>query len=223
MTYYKTAKDINVDESADRNSRRRDDVGPDGEERPRREDREPRTPRQTEEGYSRFFINIGKKDGIVPAEMLKLINGATNDHEIRIGVIDLMGTFSFFEASEAHKQKILDSFKDIEYNGREVRIEVAEASQGGGAGGGSRGGDRERGGDRGGYRGGDRGGDRGGYRGGDRSGDRRSSGGYRGGESSGGGERRSGGYRGGESGGRDRRSSGGYRGGESGGGDRRRR
>jgi len=248
LTYYKNAKDINVDENAERNPRRRDEVGPDGEERPRREDREPRTPRQTEAGYSRFFINIGKKDGIVPAEMLKLINGATNDHDINIGVIDLMGTFSFFEASEAHKQKILDSFQNIEYNGREVRIEVAEASQGGGAGGerrgGSRGGDRDRSGDRGGYRGGDRGGDRGGYRGGDRGGDRRSSGGdrggYRGGESSGGGERRSGGYRGGESsgsgerrsggyrggegsGGGERRSGGGYRGGESGGGDRRRR
>jgi len=235
LTYYKNAKDINVDENAERAPRRRDEGAIEGEERPRR-DREERTPRQTEEGYSRFFINIGKKDGIVPAEMLKLINSATNDHEIRIGVIDLMGTFSFFEASEAHKQKILDSFQNIEYNGREVRIEVAEASQAGAAGGER----RERSGDRGGYRGGDRGGDRGGYRGGDRSGDRRSSGGYRGGEGSGGGERRSsGGYRGGESsggdrrsggyrggegsGGGERRSSGGYRGGESSGGDRRRR
>jgi ATP-dependent RNA helicase DeaD len=235
LTYYKNAKDINVDENAERTPRRRDEGAIEGEERPRR-DREERTPRQTEEGYSRFFINIGKKDGIVPAEMLKLINSATNDHEIRIGVIDLMGTFSFFEASEAHKQKILDSFQNIEYNGREVRIEVAEASQAGGTGGDR----RERSGDRGGYRGGDRGGDRGGYRGGDRGGDRRSSGGYRGGEGGGGGERRSsGGYRGGESsggdrrsggyrggegsGGGERRSSGGYRGGESSGGDRRRR
>jgi len=198
LTYYKEARDINVDENAERLSRRRDDL-PEGEERPRR-DREERTPRQTEAGYSRFFINIGKKDGIVPAEMLKLINNATNDHEIRIGVIDLMGTFSFFEASEVHKQKILDSFKDIEYNGREVRIEVAEASQSGG-------GERR---------------SSGGYRGGDRS-ERRSS--YGGGDREHGGERRrsSGGYRGGESGGRERRSSGGYRGGESGGGDRRRR
>jgi ATP-dependent RNA helicase DeaD len=239
LTYYKNAKDINVDENSERTPRRRDENGVEGEERPRR-DREERTPRVTEEGYSRFFINIGKKDGIMPAEMLKLINSATNDHDIRIGVIDLMGTFSFFEASEEHKQKILDSFQNIEYNGRDVRIEVAEASQAGGAGGGER---RERsGGDRGGYRGGDRGGDRGGYRGGDRGGDRRSSGGYRGGEGSGGGERRSsggyrggegsgggerrsgGGYRGGEGGGGgERRSSGGYRGGESGGGDRRRR
>ncbi len=196
LQYYSGAKDINIDENAERSSRRRDDdrMENGGEGRIRGEGRS----RQTERGYTRFFINIGKKDGIMPAEMLKLINNATNDRDIRVGVIDLMGTFSFFEASEQYAQKIVDSFHDIEYAGREVRVEIAGASQpGGGEGGerrssgrsrggdrGSRSGDRDR--DRGGYRdrdrdrsprGGDRGGDRGGYRDRDRDrgGDRRSS------------------------------------------------
>ena len=189
LKYYRNAADINCDErSSDRGTKRRerdgdsrDRDGDSGEGRSRDKSRS-RTP---ESGFARFFINVGKKDGIRPAEILKMINEATDDREIRVGVIDLMSTYSFFEANEHSATKILNSFQDIVYNGREVRVELAgDAPQGGGSEGEERGErpKRERwheGGNR------DRGGDfRGGFHGGDRrgGGDRRSGGSDRGGD-----------------------------------------
>jgi ATP-dependent RNA helicase DeaD len=184
LNYYRDAEDINVDErSSDRGKRRDNDNSfkdRDGNRDSYSEgrSRDKSRSRSPEAGYARFFINVGKKDGIKPSEILKMINEATNDRDIRVGVIDLMSTYSFFEATERSASKILNSFHDINFNGRDVRVELAgDAPQGGDTGNSydeerseyrpkrerwSEGG-RGRGGDfRSDFRGGDRGGDRGG-------------------------------------------------------------
>jgi len=62
-----------------------------------------------------------------PKDLIGVINDNTNDRDIEIGAIDIMGTFSFFEVPEAHTDKILNSFQDANYNGRDVRVEQASA------------------------------------------------------------------------------------------------
>ena len=130
--------------------------------------------------YTRLFINLGSVDEFNRGELLGYIcNNAKISGRI-VGKIDVKGVYSFFEVPHADSEKVIESFKGVEFKGREVRIEVSGEGTSS-----SRGGDRREGG----YRGGDR--REGGYRGG---GDRRE-GGYRGGDrrdngNRGGGDRR---------------------------------
>ena len=52
--------------------------------------------RQAEEGYSRLFINLGKKDGFYPGEVMQFINRNVKGR-VEVGHIDLQNTFSFIE------------------------------------------------------------------------------------------------------------------------------
>lgn len=165
LDYYKNAPDLNapVEEGrSERGERSGRDFGGKSE-------------------YTRLFINLGSVDEFNRGELLGYIcNNAKISGRI-VGKIDVKGVYSFFEVPHADTEKVMESFKGVEFKGREVRIEVSGEGTSS-----SRGGDRRDGG----YRGGDR--REGVYRGGDRR-----EGGYRGGD------RREGGYRGG-----DRRDSG---------------
>jgi ATP-dependent RNA helicase DeaD len=165
LDYYKNAPDLNapVEEGrSERGERSGRDFGGKSE-------------------YTRLFINLGSVDEFNRGELLGYIcNNAKISGRI-VGKIDVKGVYSFFEVPHADTEKVMESFKGVEFKGREVRIEVSGEGTSS-----SRGGDRRDGG----YRGGDR--REGGYRGGDRR-----EGGYRSGD------RREGGYRGG-----DRRDSG---------------
>src|SRR6478736_3360765 len=141
---------------------------------------------------SRFFINLGKMDGLEKAGMLELLDDITGLEKKDIGKIDLKGAYSFFEVEKEAADKVLKGFQGgVEYQGRQVRVELTADS-------GSRGGSRRDRGDRGGDSEGRSSGPRrersGGY--GDRrssggSGDRRSSSGYGDKRSSSGSDRRS--------------------------------
>ena len=161
LDYYSKAPDLNV--SAD-------DRG-EGRERGERG--------AVNSDYTRLFINVGSVDEFTRGDLLGFVcnNGKISGKSV--GKIDLKGVFSFIEVENASAQDLLANFKDVQFNGREVRIEVSGEATSGERRGGS--GERRSGG--GGFGGGRSGG-----------GERRSGGGgYGGGSRSGGGERRSGG------------------------------
>ena len=118
-----------------------------------------------EEGYSRFFLNFGKADGLYPNQLIELVNKCVPG-KVRIGKIDLRDNFSFFEVEEGEAQRVMDSMNGFEIDGRRISVEPAQGKSEGrgsrGGGGFSRGGGSTRGGgagSRGGYKGG------GGYKG----------------------------------------------------------
>lgn len=219
IEYYDRAGDLNVsggkgdredrgDRGRDRNDRfdrkdrfERSDRG----ERGDRGDRSDRAPRDMG-NRTRFFVSLGKRDGLNPGGLLRVICDATGIKSASVGRIDVMPNFSFFEADKGDEGSILSQVNGADYEGHKVMVEITqkkaeggERRSGGGGerrsfGGGERrsfGGDRERSG----------GGDR------DRSGGERRSGG--GGFRSEGGASR-GGFGGARrEGGSDRRSSGG--------------
>ena len=76
--------------------------------------------------YSRFFINIGKKDRIDPKGIIGMINDFTRDRDIAVGSIDILDNFSFFEVDSASTEKIINSFAGRKHNGRSVSVEPAE-------------------------------------------------------------------------------------------------
>ncbi|MFV0470117.1 MAG: DEAD/DEAH box helicase [Dysgonomonas sp.] len=87
-----------------------------------------------EKGYSRLFINIGRTDNLNPATLMGLVNDYVPG-KVRIGRIDLMQNFSFFEVPEGDANLVVKSLSGQENNGRQISIEFAQA---GGNGGGNR-------------------------------------------------------------------------------------
>jgi ATP-dependent RNA helicase DeaD len=153
LAYYKNAKDLNIsDNSRDRGDRGdRRDRGDRGDRRERRSDRGERRDREdkrdsrdsrdsrgdrrekregrSEEGFSRFFINVGSSNDLNPATLIGLINDNTHEKNIDIGRIEIMKNFSFFEVDSSFEGKILKSFKDASYNDTKLLTELANPKQ----------------------------------------------------------------------------------------------
>ena len=75
---------------------------------------------------SRFFINLGKMDGLEKGDLLSLIDDACGVDGRSVGRIELKGAYSFFEVEKEKADAILDGLKDMEYRGRQVRVELTE-------------------------------------------------------------------------------------------------
>ena len=75
-------------------------------------------------GGTRFFINLGKMDGLEKGDLLALIDDVSGVDGKEIGKIDLKGAYSFFETSKEKADDIVKGFTEIEYKGRQVRVEV---------------------------------------------------------------------------------------------------
>ena len=173
LDYYKNAPDLNIDGRDNGRDRERGERGDRGS-------------RNASNGFTRLFMNLGSVDEFSRGDMLGYICNNAKISGKSIGKIDLKGVFTFFEVEDAEVNKVFEGFKGIDFNGRQVRIEVSgegRSDRGGDRGGRSRGGDRggrgrsERGGGFGGERR-DRGGERRGGFGGERR-DRGSEGGFR--------------------------------------------
>jgi len=157
------------------------------------------------DGSTRYFINVGEKDGYDWMRLKDFLKDTLELGRDDVFKVDCKESFSFFNTDEAHKEKIMEFFKDYKVDGRFVNVEISNNTGGGGGRGrGGRGRGRGRSdGDSGGFRGRSGGGDRRRSSGGRRDGD---SGGFRERRESSGGDRRRSGRRDGDSGGFRERS-----------------
>lgn len=126
IDYYKDAAEI--EEPQERRTRERESSFSDRRDRGPRgsESRESRGPRNAEKGYTRIFINVGRMDGVNPATLMGFINDYVPG-KVRIGRIDLMKNFAFFEVPEGDTGRVLKALKSGEHNGRRISVEVAQA------------------------------------------------------------------------------------------------
>jgi ATP-dependent RNA helicase DeaD len=202
LDYYANAPDLNANA---------DDRGDRGDRADRGERGERGARSFNNSDYTRLFINVGSVDDFTRGDLLGFVCNNGKISGKAVGKIDLKGVYSFIEVENDTVDALFTNFKDVKFNGRDVRIEKSgDAPVGNREGGERRGG-----------------------------GERRSGGGGYGGERRGGGERRSstggsGRREGGNSGGgfrdfsgRSRDDKAGNAGGsgrrEGGGGERRRR
>ncbi len=122
IDYYQAAEEI--EEPAEGRSRKND-----GEKQSGKFSRDgAKGPRKAEKGYARLFINLGKMDGANPANLM----GFVNDHvsgKVRIGRIDLMKSFSFFEVPEENAKQVLKSFKGLYVEDRKLIVDYADKMQ----------------------------------------------------------------------------------------------
>jgi ATP-dependent RNA helicase DeaD len=103
LEYYKNTVDINVDEKEDKK----------------------RKPAE----MCRFFINLGRKNDLTPPLLIGLVNDISRSLSIRIGKIDIMHSFSFFEAEAHYKDTILKAFSTKKYKSQNIVVDEAEPSQ----------------------------------------------------------------------------------------------
>jgi ATP-dependent RNA helicase DeaD len=116
LNYYRNATDLNVSEKGNERS-----------DKPR-----------TSEGFSRLFINLGKMDNLQPQQLIGLVNDVMQTKEIKIGKIEILKTFSFFEVESSYLDMILAAFKDIRYGDRAVAVEQSSPRKDDGGGSGER-------------------------------------------------------------------------------------
>lgn len=83
--------------------------------------------RKRNAGFTRFFINLGKKENLQPRSLISLINDFTRTDDIEIGDIEIMNNFSFFEIDKNYTEELLNAFSGKEYKKRKIILEVAES------------------------------------------------------------------------------------------------
>ena len=129
LNYYKNAPEIlQPSEKGERKERGKD--GEKGNRRERRSDRGGNRSRTAEAGYTRLFINLGKKDGINPKVFMGFVNRVAQGHRIDLGRIDLMQNFSFFEVPEQQTKTVLNVLSGTDFDGRKVNVEITDQPEG---------------------------------------------------------------------------------------------
>ncbi len=74
----------------------------------------------------RFHINLGKKQGIRPGDILGAVAGECDIPGYDIGEIEILDNFSFFTAAKEHKHRILDRMNNSQIKGMDVVIELSK-------------------------------------------------------------------------------------------------
>ena len=138
LNYYKNAPEIlQPSEKGDRRGGRAESFG-EKRSRGERRSRGGEHSRTAEAGYTRLFINLGKKDGINPKVFMGFINRVAQGAHIDLGRIDLMQNFSFFEVPEQQTKTVLKVLNGTDFDGRKVNVEVTDQPEG------QRGGEKKR-------------------------------------------------------------------------------
>ena len=131
LTHYQNAPDINVTEKGRGQSTeyQRSDSRFSRQERP-----ESRFGRQDDRGervnFSRFYLNIGEKDGLSPARLIGQINDASRNASIKVGRIEILDHTAMLEADSQFAQKVLEAFQGLKINGRDVEVKTMDAPKG---------------------------------------------------------------------------------------------
>jgi len=71
-------------------------------------------------------INIGRKNGVTPIELISLINRITKSNDIEIGSIDIRQSYTIFEIDKLIIKSIINSASSLEFNGVSLNIKKSD-------------------------------------------------------------------------------------------------
>lgn len=80
--------------------------------------------------FDRYFINLGKRDGLNPVRLMGLVNETLNGTKPDFGKIDVQLNFSFFEVEKGFQKNLINSVKGVSFEGRDVVVEPSEKDPG---------------------------------------------------------------------------------------------
>ena len=99
-------------------------VVPDKKEKKPQSDKQ-KLQNKAQKGYRRLFINLGKRDGFYPGELMQTLNRFVGGRQ-EVGHIDLLDTISYFEVPEKDAKKVMIQLTGIRHKGRTVRCNDAD-------------------------------------------------------------------------------------------------
>lgn len=124
LKYYANAPEIEEPKSASAKDRRDDRGGRGGKKQFREE---------TQAGYVKLFINLGKSEGFYPGEAMQFINRNVRGSRQAVGHIDLQAHCCQIEVPERDARKVMKALDGQFYHNTKVRCNLA--SEGAGKGG----------------------------------------------------------------------------------------
>ena len=99
-------------------------VVPDKKEKKPQSDKQ-KLQNKAQKGYKRLFINLGKRDGFYPGELMQTLNRFVGGRQ-EVGHIDLLDTISYFEVPEKDAKKVMIQLTGIRHKGRTIRCNDAD-------------------------------------------------------------------------------------------------
>ena len=116
LDYYKNAVDLNAKGGRDRGGKERGgrDKGRGGKGGSR-----------NDSSFDRYFINIGRRDGLNPVRLMGVLNEQLRGDKPDFGKIDIQNNFSFFEVEPGYADKLINSVKGATFEGRGISVETA--------------------------------------------------------------------------------------------------
>ena len=101
-----------------------EEVKPDKKEKKPQSDKQ-KLQNKAQKGYRRLFINLGKRDGFYPGELMQTLNRFVGGRQ-EVGHIDLLDTISYFEVPEKDAKKVMIQLTGIRHKGRTIRCNDAD-------------------------------------------------------------------------------------------------
>jgi len=87
---------------------------------------EPEQMAHTEDGMDRFFIDIGRRDGVRPADIVGAIANEAGVPGREIGAIDTFDRFTFVEIPAAYREQLLERMAGVYIRNQPVSISMAK-------------------------------------------------------------------------------------------------
>ncbi|MEQ9308734.1 MAG: DEAD/DEAH box helicase [Balneolaceae bacterium] len=119
LEYYDNSRDLNA---SSKGGRDRDRGGRDNDSGGRNFD--------DAGSFDRYFINIGRRDGLNPVRLMGLLNESLNGQKPDFGKIDVQNNFSFFEVETGYQNSLVECVKGVKFEGRDVNVEPSEKDPG---------------------------------------------------------------------------------------------
>ena len=134
LNYNKKGKNLNESERASKRStrgysdRKRKDSVKKSDKRDRsrsdfkRNDKADKKSKKSNMKGARFFINVGKLDGVSKSDLVDFISETAKIRKSDVSDVDLQKKCSFFEVDGRHSKNLANKFKGIYIDGRELRV-----------------------------------------------------------------------------------------------------
>ena len=129
LNYYKNAPDLNESERESKSRYERSDRKS-GDSRcgagAKGRDRKDREHKDRGVQFTRFHINVGRRDGVNPSRLIGEINDAAGKGvRIQVGRIEVKGDSCLLEAESRFENDIIRTFSNLQINGRKVVARVS--------------------------------------------------------------------------------------------------
>ncbi|MEA1922918.1 MAG: DEAD/DEAH box helicase [Pseudomonadota bacterium] len=119
LEYYKNSSDLNVSDREKKQHGKRDHQRGAFTHNSNRQQK-----------FALFSLNVGRRQGILPQGLIGKINGIPGVGRIKVGKIEIMRNKASLEADSRYTPQILDAFRHIKFNGKEVSIQVSQINHG---------------------------------------------------------------------------------------------